>query len=112
MMILDVIRDADSEYVVFFLLAAYLEAAYFAAKLPQYATSLPINGPADIEMRLRRLTDEFYGPGVSPRDKPLAEVDAALSLFDAALSRLTLLELDGKAAVRRARHALSPPPEP
>ncbi len=26
MMILDVIQDADSEYVIFFLLAAYLEA--------------------------------------------------------------------------------------
>jgi len=92
MMIDDVIRNAESEYVIYFLLAAYIEAALFAAKLPEYVMNLPISGLNDVETRFQRLMMEFNKPAEPLPDKPYAVLQEALHVFDAALSRLKFLE--------------------
>ena len=98
-MILDVIQDADSEYVIFFLLAAYLEAALFAGKLPEYIKRLPIAGFGDVAMRYQRLMTELHKAAQEADDTRL-ELQDALRVFDAALCRLAFLE--------RARESLGP----
>ena len=92
MMILDVIQDADSEYVIFFLLAAYLEASLFAGKLPEYIKSLPIVGVGDVAMRYQRLMTELHKAAEQSDDKSCLELQDALRVFDAALCRLAFLE--------------------
>lgn len=92
MMILDVIQDADSEYVIFFLLAAYLEAALFAGKLPEYMKSLPIVGGGDVAMRYQRLMTELHEAAREADHTSCLEMQDALRVFDAALCRLAFLE--------------------
>jgi len=92
MMIVDVIQDADSEYVIFFLLAAYVEAARFAGKLPDYIKTLPIAGFDDVEMRYQRLMMELHRAAEQAEDKSYPEMQDALDVFDAALCRLAFLE--------------------
>jgi hypothetical protein len=59
MMIADVIRNAESEYVIYFLLAAYIEAVQLGGKFPEYLMNLPVTGLKDVEMRLQQLMTEF-----------------------------------------------------
>lgn len=91
-MIVDVIRNAESEYVIYFLLAAYIEATHFAGKLPEYLTNLPITGLKDVEMRFERLMREFDKPSEQLHDKACVIIKEALHIFDAALCRLQFLE--------------------
>ena len=91
MMILDVVQVADSEYVIFFLLVAYLEAAQFAGKLPEYIKTLPIAGFDDLAMRYRRLMMELHRAAEQPDDNRHLEIQDALQVFDAALCRLAFL---------------------
>jgi hypothetical protein len=99
MMIVDVVQDADSEYVIFFLLVAYLEAAQFAGKLPEYIKRLPITGFDDLAMRYQRLMLDLHRAAVQPDDKSCLEIQDALQVFDAALCRLAFL--------RRERQSLA-----
>ena len=92
MMIVDVVQDADSEYVVFFLLVAYLEAAQFAGKLPAYIKALPIAGFDDLAMRYQRLMMELHRVAEQPDDNRRLEIQDALQVFDAALYRLAFLK--------------------
>ena len=101
MMIVDVIQDADTEYVIFFLLAAYVEAARFAGKLPEYIKVLPVAGFGDLEMRYQRLMMELHRAAEQPDDKTCLEMQDALDVFDAALSRLAFL---GRVGGSRGRH--------
>ena len=101
MMILDVVRDADSEYVILFLLAAYLEAAQFAGKLPEYVKRLPIAGFDDVAMQYQRLMMELHRAAEQPDDKTCLEMQDALDVFDAALSRLAFLGRVGGSRGRR-----------
>ena len=93
MMVADVIRNAESEYVIYFLLAAYVEAADFAGKLPGHLTNLPITGLRDVETRFQRLMREFDRPSEQHlHDKTRVVIKEALHIFDAALYRLKFLE--------------------
>ena len=92
MTIIDAISNADSEYVIYFLLAAYIEAAQFAASLPDYVRNLPITGSKDVETRFRQLATACYEPIEQVDDKAVAVIHEALHIFDTALCRLTLLE--------------------
>ena len=92
MMILDVVQVADSEYVIFFLLVAYLEAAQFAGKLPEYIKTLPIAGFDDLALRYQRLMRELHRAVEQPDDnRRVVEIRDALQVFDAALYRLAFL---------------------
>ena len=92
MTIVDVIQDADSEYVIFFLLAAYVEAAQFAAKLPDYVKTLPIAGFGDVELRYQQLMTALHRAVEQQHDNACMEIQDALCVFDVALCRLAFLE--------------------
>ena len=92
MTIVDVIQDADSEYVIYFLLAAYIEAAQFAAKLPEYVRTLPIAGFGDVELRYQQLMMALHKAVEQRHDNACPEIQDALRVFDTALCRLAFLE--------------------
>ena len=98
MMIVDVIQEADSEYVVFFLLAAYIEAAQFAAKLPEHVRTLPIAGFGDVELRYQQLMMALHSAVEQPHGNACPEIEDALRVFDTALCRLAFLEGVGKSS--------------
>ena len=102
MMIVDVICDAESEHVIYFLLVAYIEAARFPAKLPENVLNLPIQGLKDVETRVRRLATEVYGLSEGQSERTRVEVQDALNVFDTALERLTFLQHE-----RKSLHAVS-----
>ena len=91
MMICDVIRNAESESVIYFLLAAYLETAQFGGKLPEYLTNLPITGLKNVETRFQQLMMELEA-SEQRHDKSCVVIKEALHIFDAALCRLKFLE--------------------
>ena len=92
MMICDVIRNAESESVIYFLLAAYIEATQFEGKLPGHLTKLPITGLQDVETRFQQLMMERDRASEQLPDKSCVVIEEALHIFDAALCRLKLLE--------------------
>jgi hypothetical protein len=59
MMLHDAIRNANSQYTVYFLLTAYLDTLQFGRKLPEHLTVLPIVDLRDLESRFEKLVAEF-----------------------------------------------------
>jgi len=88
--IIDAIRDTNSEYVVFFLLTAYIEALRFGDYLPARFTSLPVAGIADVGARYHGLTVELDS-AKKLHGKAFVRMKEALHVFGSALHRLTLL---------------------
>jgi len=88
--ITDVIRDADSEYVVFFLLTAYIEALRFGNSLPARLTSLPVTGIDDVGTRYQGLVVELDSAR-KLHDEARVLIKQALHVFGTALHRLALL---------------------
>jgi len=95
MLITDVIREADNEPEIFFLLTAYVEAVNYCDKLdrlPDPIKDLPFVGAADVRARLELLeavlADAFRRQ--DDPDRPI--VREAMEIFSAALSRLEALE--------------------
>jgi hypothetical protein len=89
--ITDVIRDADSEYVVYFLLVAYIEALQFCNRLPARLTRLPVTGVHDIETRYQDLVVELDSASRKLDDRVCVLIKEALHVFATALHRLVLL---------------------
>ncbi len=92
MMITDVFPNAESEFVILFLLTAYIEATQFAGKIPEHLTNLPITGLEDVETRFQQLIMEYDKAFEKQHDKACVEIEEALRIFDAALCRLKFLE--------------------
>lgn len=87
-----VIRNAESESAIFFLLTAYIETTQFGEKLPEYLTNLPITGLKDVGTRSRQLMLELDKASEQPDDKSCVVIEEALHIFDDALCRLKVLE--------------------
>ncbi|MBI2291938.1 MAG: hypothetical protein HYU73_16745 [Betaproteobacteria bacterium] len=92
-MIIDyVIRNAESESAIYFLLAAYIETTQFGERLPEYLTNLPITGMEDVETRFQQLMMECDKASERLPNKSGAIIEEALHIFDDALCRLKVLE--------------------
>jgi len=92
-MVIDyVIRNAESERAIYFLLAAYIETTRFGERLPEYLTNLPITGMEDVETRFQQLLRERDKASEQPPTKSSAIIEEALRIFDDALCRLKVLE--------------------
>ena len=89
--ITDVIRDANSEYVIFFLLSAYIDALRFCNCLPARLTSLPLTGIHDVGTRYQSLVAERDSASRKADDKVDVLIKEALHVFGTALHRLALL---------------------
>jgi len=89
--IVDAIRDANSEQDTYVLLTAYLEAMQRHEKrkmLPEYVTSLPMNGKDDVMARFEKLVAGLDAASKRLDDEACLVIKEALAVFGAALDRL------------------------
>ncbi len=94
-MICDAMLSADSEYVIYFLLSAYLETTQFGGKLPECLTKLPLAGLSDVERRFQltiALTMKSTLPAGHSNNRAGKVIEEALQTFEAALNRLNALK--------------------
>ena len=95
MVIAAAIREAETEYVVYFLLEAYLATANRRAALthlPASITTLPLVGSHDAQSRVALLTHELAAATTRRDDEACCAIEEALSVLSAALCRLDTLE--------------------
>jgi hypothetical protein len=95
MMIADVIRKAETEHEIFFLLTAYSEAVRFCDKLnclPDDITRLPLGGAADVKTRFEQLILELDSASRRLDDRSCLVIREAVHILGTALSRVELLD--------------------
>jgi hypothetical protein len=95
MIVTDVIREADTDHVIYFLLSSYINGARHCEKmqsLPEQIAELPLT--SKVEVRLRFETLMFALDAASKRldDKACVIIKEALIIFGTALSRLQSLD--------------------
>ncbi len=90
-MIVDAIRDANTERDTYVLLTAYLEAMQRHEKrkmLPECVTRLPMNGKDDVMARFEKLVAGLDAASKRLDDEACLLIKEALAVFGAALDRL------------------------
>jgi hypothetical protein len=95
MVIAAVIREAETAYVVYFLLEAYLETASRRGvfkNLSPHITMLPLTSRREARSRLALLTLELDAASKRQDDAGCAAIREALEVFSAALQRLDAFE--------------------
>jgi hypothetical protein len=95
MMICDVMCSAESEYVIYFLLAAYLESTHFGGRLPEWLTKLPLGGLRNVEARFQSMMAckaKFAWPSARSDDQARAVMQEAIQIFETAFFRLNFLK--------------------
>jgi hypothetical protein len=107
MVIADAIREAETEYVVYFLLDAYLNSNSRRAALshlPAPISVLPLRGQNDTKARFILLESEFAAATKRRDDQTSGAIKEALRVFGAAVQRLQSLDMEGSstATTRRA----------
>jgi hypothetical protein len=95
MLIVDVIREADNEHEIYFLLTSYVEAVRYCDKLtilPDPMRELPFVGMEDVQARIEALRGELGEPSreADRRDRDI--VTEAMAIFNVALDRLVSLK--------------------
>jgi hypothetical protein len=94
-MIADEIRNAKTEYEIYFLLASYIEAVRFADKLhcgvPMHVTQLPLHDNADVRERFELLLAELDMASKRLDDSSCTILKEAVYMFGCALQRLGVL---------------------
>ncbi len=110
-MITDVIREAETEHVIYFLLTAYVRAVRFDDKvksLPEQATRLPLRDVEDVSERFQMLVTALDAASRQANDKARTIIKEALHIFGTGLSRLKALQperpgtlVGGRAHARR-----------
>lgn len=93
-MFIDIIRQAESEHEIYFLLTAYLEAVQFSDKLkllPDSMERLPLASIDSVRERFRKLIVELDKASKELNDNACAVIKEAMCIFNAALNRLESL---------------------
>lgn len=102
-MITDVIREAESEHHIYFLLTAYLEAVRYSDKLdllPDTIKRLPITGMTDVKARFEQLFIELDRESKGLNHRVCTALKEALHIFSTAINRME--------SITRAKN---PPPQ-
>jgi hypothetical protein len=97
MVITDVIREAETEYVIYFLLMAYINAARNSDtpnSLPEQIAALPLTGKDDARLRFEALMLALDAASKRCDDYACIVLKDALSVFGTAVYRLQ--SLDGR----------------
>jgi len=100
MVIAAAIGEAETEYVVYFLLEAYLATANRRAALttlPARITTLPLVGRHDAQSRAALLTHELAAATTRRDDEACCAIEEVLSVLSAALHRLDALSMRPRA---------------
>jgi hypothetical protein len=91
MEIVNAIREANTDYEIYFLLTSYIDAVRFCDKLrymPEPMSALPLAGKADLQARFERLLVELDQASKRLDDQACYVIKEALTIFSAALNRL------------------------
>ena len=94
-MIIGIIREANTEHDIYFLLTSYIEAVRFGDKLnflPECLTRLPLTGLDDVRGRSAKLVAELDAASKRLDYKTCMVIKEALEIFGAALTRLESFE--------------------
>ena len=108
MVIAAAIREAETEYVVYFLLEAYLNTASRRAALqsvPERIIMLPLTGRHDAKLRFALLTTEVDARAGRPDDEAGPAIREAAMVFSTAVRRLESLERKRPLTARSASPA-------
>lgn len=95
MVIADAIREAETQYVVLFLLKAYLDTEsrrQALQHLPARITRVPVTDKDDARARYKLLNAEFDAAARRGDDRVRPSIREALGVFGAAVLRLEALE--------------------
>lgn len=101
MLIVDVIREADNEHEIYFLLTAYVEAVRYCDPLhhlPEIVRELPFNGVEDVNVRAESLR-AILESSEAPDDKIRLVLAEALGIFAVARHRLETLREEYQSAL-------------
>ena len=90
MLITEAIKNANSEHAIYELLTAYLETLQFTSKLPDPLISLPVDGLVDVWTRFECFAAALEASHAAD-DSSASMIGEAVSIFDAALSRLSVI---------------------
>ncbi len=104
-MFTDVIRTAENEHEIFFLLTSYAEAVRYdrpIQPLPEAITRLPMRGVSDVWERFDHLVPELDAASKRLDDKAVALIKQALHTYGTALGRLQALEKEKSGAATTA----------
>ena len=112
-MITDVIREAESEHQIYFLLTAYLEAVRYSDRLnllPDAIKRLPLGGMTDVKERFEQLFIELDSESKGLNHRACAVLKEALHIFSTATNRLDAMygaqqQLPGERRKRRRQRA-------
>jgi hypothetical protein len=107
MIVTDVIREADTEHVIYFLLSSYVGVARDCDRLrnlPEQIAALPVTGKDDVKSRFKTLLFELDAASKRLDDQACTSIKEALTIYGTALSRLE--RLDGSQS--RSANAHSP----
>jgi hypothetical protein len=99
----DVIREANNEHEVYFLLTSYVETVRYCDKLsclPSPVRELPLDGLEDVRNRIGGLKAELSAPDVDENSRLV--VKEAADLFDEALNRLQWLQWEKRRSAAMA----------
>jgi hypothetical protein len=89
----DVIREANNEHEVYFLLTSYVETVRYCDKLsclPPTVRDLPLDGLEDVRNRIRGLRAQLNAANVDENSRVVVKETA--EVFAEALNRLQWLE--------------------
>ena len=94
MKIADVIRSANSEHEIYFLLTAYIRTMPFCdllSRMPEPITRLPLNGIPDVRSRFGKLVMELDTASKQLDDDTCSSIKGAMHVFGTSLERLVVL---------------------
>ena len=94
-MFADIIRNANTEHEIYFLLTSYIEAVRFCDKLhcmSEDITRLPLSGIADVRERFEQLMIELDAASKRLDDNSCTAIREAVHILGAALNRFSLLD--------------------
>ncbi len=95
MNIIQVIRQANQQGPIYFLLTAYVESVWHTPAprgIPGWVLELPIRGRTDIQARFVALTQLPEPPNGIPEDDDREKISEALAVLSTASQRLAALE--------------------
>ena len=94
-MFADIIRTAENEHEIYFLLTSYIDAVRFSNPLntvSEQLTRLPLNGTTDVKDRFDKLMAELDTASKLSDERTCVVLREGVHILGAALSRLRLIE--------------------
>lgn len=94
-MVADIIRNANTEHEIYFLLTSYVESVTSCDKLhcmSERITRLPLNGVADVRERFEQLMIELDAASKRLDDNSCTVIREAVHILGCALNRLSMLD--------------------